>query len=156
MRAQFKKNNSKNDDTTPTSGQKSRSGTGSKQQSFMQSSTNMASNRLLAKNSNENAAFASFNKTLLDYIDWKESYFYKQLIVRHTDDNIKWDSDQLITEDHYEYVTKLIRNYRGKKPNCAIDELLRLVPQMTRKCYNTIEMIYKEILTTEYWRIEYD
>ena len=53
----------------------------------------MASNRLLAKNSNENAAFASINKTLLDYIDWKESYFYKQLIVRHTDDNIKWDSD---------------------------------------------------------------
>jgi len=60
----------------------------------MQNSTQLTSNRLLAKNSiDNNAAFASFNKTVLEYIDWKASYFYKQLIVRHTDDNIKWDSD---------------------------------------------------------------
>jgi len=27
---------------------------------------------------------------------------------------------------------------------------------MTKKCYNSIEMIYKEVLTEAYWKKEYD
>lgn len=53
-------------------------------------------------------------------------------------------------------MNKLIRNYKVKKLGFRPDELLKLVPIMTKKCYNTIEMIYKEVLTERYWRIEYD
>jgi len=27
---------------------------------------------------------------------------------------------------------------------------------MTKKCYNSIEMVYKEVLTEAYWKKEYD
>lgn len=51
---------------------------------------------------------------------------------------------------------RMIRNYKVKKTTVAADEVLHIVPQMIKKCYNTIEMIYKEMLTNDYWRIEYD
>ena len=31
-----------------------------------------------------------------------------------------------------------------------------MCPSMIRKCYNSIEAIYKESLTEMYWRIEYE
>lgn len=43
-----------------------------------------------------------------------------------------------------------------KRPGFVADELLKLTPVMTKKCYNVIEMVYKEILTEAYWRQEYD
>ena len=58
--------------------------------------SNLASNKLLASKINP---FASKNKKVLDYIDWKQSYFYKQVIVRHVDDNLKWESEQHISDD---------------------------------------------------------
>ena len=51
-------------------------------------------------------------KVLLEYIDWKESYFYKQLIVRHVEDGIKWDKDKLLNDDEVEFLMKMIKNYR--------------------------------------------
>ena len=31
-----------------------------------------------------------------------------------------------------------------------------MTPSMTKKCYASIEAIYKELLSENYWRIEYD
>ena len=31
-----------------------------------------------------------------------------------------------------------------------------MTPSMTKKCYASIEAIYKELLSEDYWRIEYD
>ena len=76
--------------------------------------------------------------------------------MRHAEDSQKWESDNLIHEDEIEFLTKLIRNYKMKKPNFKVEELLKMVPAMSKKCYNSIEMIYKEVLTDEYWRHEYD
>ena len=36
------------------------------------------------------------------------------------------------------------------------EELLNLVPSMTKRAYKSIETIYEEILSEGYWRIEYD
>ena len=93
---------------------------------------------------------------VLEYIDWKESYFYRQLIVRHAEDALKWDTEQLMRDDEVEFLHRLIRGYRFKKPNFNLDELMRMIPSMTKKCYNSIEMVYKEILTEAYWRKEYE
>ena len=62
----------------------------------------------------------------------------------------------MIHDDEAEFVAKLIRSYKSKKPSFKTDELLRMVPSMTKKCYNSIELIYKEVLTDNYYRIEYE
>ena len=40
--------------------------------------------------------------------------------------------------------------------NFKSDELLNIAPVMIKKCYSSIELIYKEILTENYWKDEYD
>ena len=59
-------------------------------------------------------------------------------------------------DDDAEVINKLCRSYRQKKHGFKQEELLKIAPVMIMKCYNTIEMIYREILTEAYWRIEYD
>lgn len=93
---------------------------------------------------------------MLEYIDWQESYFYKQNIVRHFEDGLKWDSEELMRDDETEFLFRMIRGYRFKKTSFNLEELMKMIPSMTRKCYNSIEMIYKEILTDAYWRLEHD
>ena len=94
--------------------------------------------------------------TPLEYIDWKESYYYRQLILRHVDDNIKLESLDLIHEDEEDFLSRNCRSYMEKKVGFKPEQLLKIAPAMIKKCYNTIEMIYKEILTESYWRVEYD
>jgi len=72
------------------------------------------------------------------------------------EDALKWESMDLIHDDETEYLQKMTRSYRLKRPNFKPEELFKMTPIMIKKCYNTIEMIYKEILTEKYWRIEYD
>jgi hypothetical protein len=62
----------------------------------------------------------------------------------------------LIHEGEGEFLSELCRSYRQNKAGFKLDELLKIAPGMIKKCYNTIEIIYKEILTEAYWRIEYD
>lgn len=94
---------------------------------------------------------------MLDYIDWKESYCYRQLIVRHVDDGQKWDATHLLHDDEAEFLSKLIKSYKSKKASHdRTNELLRMVPAMTKKCYTSIEVIHKEVLTENYWKLEYE
>ena len=93
---------------------------------------------------------------MLEYIDWKESYYYRQMIVRHAVDDQKWDNIAYLRDEEAELMIKMIRGYRFKKPSFKLDELLRLLPSFTKKCYNSIEMVYKEVLTETYWKKEYD
>ena len=83
---------------------------------------------------------------VLEYIDWKDSYFYKQVIVRHVNDDHKWEGNDLIHDDEIDFLGKLIRNYKVKKGNIKAEELFKMVPSMIRKCYNSIETVYKETL----------
>ena len=76
--------------------------------------------------------------------------------MRHTEDALKWDSTELLQDDESDFLLKLIRNYRSKRTGFKPEELMRITPQMTKKCYNSIELIYKEMLTENYWREEYD
>ena len=69
---------------------------------------------------------------------------------------MKFESESLIHEEECDFLFKLIRSYKVKKPGFKPDEILKLTPIMIKKCYNTIELIYKETLTDQYWRIEYD
>lgn len=62
----------------------------------------------------------------------------------------------MILEDEAQYLNKLIRGYRFRKSWFKIEELVSVLPVMTQKCFHTIEMIYKEILTEAYWEIEYE
>ena len=54
-------------------------------------------------------------KTLIKYIDWKNSYHYKHLIVRHAEDCHKWENSELMNDDESEFLMKLIRNAKLKK-----------------------------------------
>lgn len=96
------------------------------------------------------------NKLVLEYIDWKDSYFYRQLIVRGKDDSAKWEDEHLISDHETEHLHKLIRGYRFKKSTFKIEDMVKVLPIMTKKCYSSIEMVYKEILTETYWKKEYD
>ena len=51
----------------------------------------------------------SQGRILLEYIDWKESYFYKQVILRHVNDDQKWESNLLISDDEAEFLLRLIK-----------------------------------------------
>ena len=62
----------------------------------------------------------------------------------------------MMHDEESEHLLRQIRNYKMKKPNFNNDELLKMAPPMTRKCYNSIEMVYKEVLTETYWKLEYD
>lgn len=59
-------------------------------------------------------------------------------------------------DEESEYLHKLIRGYRFKKASFKLDELVKMLPSMTRKCYSSIEMVYKELLTDSYYKKEYD
>jgi len=76
--------------------------------------------------------------------------------LRHVEDAVKWDTEEMMRDDETEFLFRLIRGYRFKKPNFSLEELTKMIPSMTRKCYNSIEMVYKEVLTLQYWRLEYD
>ena len=84
--------------------------------------------------------------TICEYIDWKESYFYRQLIVRHAEDAQKWESGDVISEDDYDLMSKLMKNFKMKKSVKQAEELFKMAPSMTRKCHNSIKMVYKEVL----------
>lgn len=96
------------------------------------------------------------SRTLIKYLDWKESYFYKHWIVRHAEDGHKWENTELMNDDESDFLFKLIRNAKLKKTGVQVEDLLRMCPSMIRKCYNSIEAIYKEVLTDYFWRVEYD
>ena len=95
-------------------------------------------------------------KTLIKYIDWKDSYHYKQWIVRHAEDNHKWENSELMNDEEADFLFKLIRNAKLKKLGIQVEDLLKMCPSMIRKCYNSIETIYKEVLTDVYWKVEYE
>ena len=65
---------------------------------------------------------------VLEYIDWKDSYFYRQLIVRGKEDGAKWENEHLIRDDETEYLHKMIRGYRFKKPSFKPEELMKMLP----------------------------
>ena len=52
---------------------------------------------------------------MIKYLDWKESYFYKHLIVRNAEDNHKWENTELMNDEEAEFLFKLIRNAKLKK-----------------------------------------
>ena len=95
-------------------------------------------------------------RTLIKYLDWKDSYFYKHWIVRHAEDNHKWENTELMNDEESDFLLKLIRNAKLKKNGIQVEDLLKMCPSMIRKCYNSIELIYKEVLTDIFWRVEYD
>ena len=99
---------------------------------------------------------AAADKTVLEYIDWKESYCYKQLIVRQVEDGLKWDKANLLQEDEADLFSRLIRSYKSRRAGFKPDELLRMTPSITKKCYASIEALYKEFLTESYSHLEYD
>ena len=107
----------------------------------------------MAKNSS--TAGNRQNKFVLEYIDWKESYYYRQWIVRHADDSHKMDD--YLRDLESQYLHKQIRKFRSKKSEVGLEEFMKDVyPVMIAKCYSTIHMIYKEALTEVYWKREYD
>ena len=59
-------------------------------------------------------------------------------------------------DDEAEILQKMIKKYRMNKSGFKLDDLMKMVPIMVRKCYNSIEMVYKEVLTEAYWKVEYD
>ena len=67
------------------------------------------------KKTKEGFVINEADKTLIRYLDWKESYFYRHWIVRHAEDNHKWESTELMNDEEADYMFKLIRNAKLKK-----------------------------------------
>lgn len=61
--------------------------------------------------------------------------------MRHINDDNKWDSNQLISDDEADFLGRLIKQYKFKNVGKS-EELLNLVPSMTKRAYNSIELIY--------------
>ena len=78
------------------------------------------------------------------------------MIVRHAEDSHKWEKHDLLTDDETDFLQKLLKSFRQKKSNKQNEQLLKMTPSMIKKCYSSIEMVYKEILTENYCRIEYE
>ena len=95
-------------------------------------------------------------KTTLQYLDWKESFFYKHLIVRHESDDDTFEKDHLIRSDDFDFLMKTIKGFRSRKPTCKDSELYQMLPPMMRKVNATICLILKEILGEENYKLEYD
>ena len=66
---------------------------------------------------------AKAEKTLIEYLDWKESYYYKHVIVRHVDDSETFERDEFMRSDDFEFMTKTIKGYRNRKPTMKDHEL---------------------------------
>ena len=71
--------------------------------------------------------------------------------MRHVEDAIKWDKDKLLNDDEIEFLMKMIKNYKQNRRGQKHEELLKMVPSMTKKGYQSIKEIYQEILTESYW-----
>ena len=94
--------------------------------------------------------------TLLDRLDWKESYIYKKVIVRRFDDSQTYNKATFMQEDEIDFLLKAITGYKNRRQNSNGQDLLAMVPIMTKKCHETIRAIYQEILSETYWRVEWD
>ena len=99
---------------------------------------------------------AKAEKKTIDYLDWKESFFYKHLIVRHESDDETFEKDHFIRSDDFDFLLKTIKGFRSRKPTCKESELYQMLPPMMRKANATICFILKEILGEGNYKIEYD
>ena len=53
--------------------------------------------------------------------------------------------EDTIKLEELEYYQKLIRNFKGKKPNFDPTHLLKMAQPMINKCYKTIEVIFNAL-----------
>lgn len=61
---------------------------------------------------------------MLEILDWKQSYIYKDWIVKESDDRLIWmNNEDLLKIDELEYLSKQISWFRAKKIH-NVDELL--------------------------------
>ena len=95
-------------------------------------------------------------RTRLELLDWKESFCYKQMLVRNNDDSETFDDPLMFKDDEIDTIQKQIRSFRVQKDMVKADELLDQVPRFTKRAYHTLEYIYKEILSEQYYKLEYD
>ena len=89
-------------------------------------------------------------------MDWKESFYYKHLIVRREDDSATFERDELIRPDDFDFLNKTIKGFRGRKPAIKESDLYQMLPPMMRKANATICFILKEILGEDLYKLEYD
>ena len=59
---------------------------------------------------------AKAEKKTIDYLDWKESYFYKHMIVRHENDDETFEKEHLMRNDDFDFWQKTIKGFRSRKP----------------------------------------
>ena len=77
--------------------------------------------------------------------------------MRKVNEEAKWENgSELLGNDEAEFLLRMIRGYKMRKAGFKIDDLLKTMPKMTRKCYNSIELAYQELLSESYWKIEYE
>jgi len=93
----------------------------------------------------------------MDFIDWKESYYYRNLIVRHqNDEKVKIVKENMMSEGELDFMQKLVKSFKSRKPNFNLEELISLAPTMINKAFETMKSILKEMLTDQYAHIELD
>lgn len=92
---------------------------------------------------------------VLEFIDWKESKYWQENVNNKSDDYYQLRED-IVKTDEIDYFHRLIRNFKGKKPNFDPAHIMKASGPMIKKCYKTMEVIFRDTLTEKYWRIEYD
>ena len=57
------------------------------------------------------------DKKTIEFRDWKNSFYYKHLLVRHESDEDTFEKDHLLKSDEQEYLIKVLKGYKSRKPS---------------------------------------
>ena len=94
-------------------------------------------------------------KTTIEFLDWKNSFYYKHLLVRHESDEETFEKDHLLKSDEHEYLLKVLKSYKSRKPQSKESEMQATILAMQKKAEATVVFILKELLGEENYMLEY-
>ena len=62
-------------------------------------------------------------KYTIEFRDWKDSFFYKHLLVRHQSDEDTFEQDNLLKSDEHDTLLRVLKAYKSRKPQNKEQEM---------------------------------
>lgn len=98
-------------------------------------------------------------KTVIEALDWKETTVYKDYIIKRLNNKLPFESatNEFLREDEIDYVRLMVFKRLKEAGNQPFSqEVKKLCEPLIRKCYNSLELLIKELLTEDYFMLEFD
>ena len=70
------------------------------------------------------------DKKTIEFRDWKNSFYYKHLLVRHESDEDTFEKDHLLKSDEQEYLIKALKGYKSRRQSSKEQEMTSTIQAM--------------------------